>query len=236
MGLAAHVEHAHRRQRTAVDAGGQAQARNAAIALGARSGAAEQQQRTAVACAARSHVAGVVAGVAFVLVGGVVLLVEHEQPESLDRREDGRAGTHADARLARAQPPPFVVALAGAQARVHHRHGVAEALDETPDDLRGEGDLGDEHDRPATLLERGGGGAQVDLGLARAGDAVQEPLRGASLAEREEQIVEDRLLLRDERRRPGAERADREMRGAAHGCTALAPAEPAGRARAAAPA
>ncbi len=56
-------------------------------------------------------------------------------------------------------------------------------------------------------------------------------LRGAALAEREEQIVEDRQLFGGERRRPGAEGTDGEVRGAAHGGPALAPAEPARRSR-----
>ena len=46
----------------------------------------------------------------------------------------------------RAQPPPLVVALAGAELRVQHRDRVAEALDEARDDLRRQRDLGHEHD------------------------------------------------------------------------------------------
>ena len=45
-------------------------------------------------------VAGVVARVAFVLVGGVVLLVDDDQTEVFDRREHGRARADADPRLA----------------------------------------------------------------------------------------------------------------------------------------
>ena len=46
--------------------------------------------------------------------------------------------------------------------------------------LRRQPDLGDEHDRPAAALERRLGRGEVDLGLARAGDAVQEQLAAAA--------------------------------------------------------
>ena len=101
-------------------------------ALGPRGGAAKQQQRSTALGALGGDVAGVVARVAFVLVGGVVLLVDDDQTEILDRREHGRARADADPRLARAQTPPFLVALGRAQLRVQYRDGVAEAFDETP--------------------------------------------------------------------------------------------------------
>ena len=60
---------------------------------------------------------------------------------------------------------------------------VAEPGAEARHRLRGEADLGDEDDRAAAALERRLDRGQVDLGLARAGDAVQELLaRGAGLA------------------------------------------------------
>ena len=52
---------------------------------------------------------------------------------------------------------------------------AAEAVGEAADDLRGEGDLGDEDDRRArSMAEAPGDGAEVDLGLAAAGDAVEQ--------------------------------------------------------------
>ena len=60
------------------------------------------------------------------------------------------------------------------------RDGVAEARPEARDDLRRQRDLGHEHDRRrGPRASAALGGAQVDLGLARAGDAVQQqPLAG----------------------------------------------------------
>jgi hypothetical protein len=105
-----------------------------------------------------------------------VLLVDHDQAELADRGEDGRARADADARLAAAQALPLVVALARRERRVEHGEAVAEPRPEARHRLRGEADLGHEHDRAAAAgqgrLDRG----QVDLGLARAGDAVQQQL------------------------------------------------------------
>ena len=103
-----------------------------------------------------------------------MLLVDHHQPEVGDGGEHGRARPDGDPRLAGAQPPPLVVALAFAERGVQQRHGVAEARLEARDGLRRERDLRHEHDHAAPALERVRAGAQVDLGLAGAGDAVQQ--------------------------------------------------------------
>ena len=83
-----------------------------------------------------------------------MLLVDDDQAEPLDRREDGRARPDADARGAGAQAAPLVVALAGRELGVQDRDGVAEAVDEAADDLRRQRDLGDEHDDAAVVLAR----------------------------------------------------------------------------------
>ena len=175
---AAHVEHAHRRQRPTIDAMREAHGLGRAIALRPRRRAAEHEQRSREPCPLGGHRARVVAGIALVLVGGIVLLVDHDQAEVLDRREDRRARADADARLPGAKAPPLVVALPEREARVEHGDRVPQALDEAPHHLRRERYLGNQHDRPATLLERAAGGAQVELGLARPRDAVQQQLVG----------------------------------------------------------
>ena len=59
---------------------------------------------------------------------------------------------------------------------MQQRDGVAEARLEARDGLRRQRDLGHQHDHAPPALERPLRGPQVDLGLARAGDAVQEVL------------------------------------------------------------
>ena len=66
--------------------------------------------------AALGDVAGVVARVALLLVGRVVLLVDHDQSEVGDRREHRRARPDAHARLPPAQPQPLVAALGRCRA------------------------------------------------------------------------------------------------------------------------
>ena len=120
-------------------------------------------------------VTGVVARVALVLVGRVVLLVDDDQAELLDGREHGRARPDRDPRLADAQPAPLVVALAVGERGVQQRDGVAEAGGEPRHGLRRQRDLGHEHDHALVALERPGRRAEIDLGLARTGHAVQQP-------------------------------------------------------------
>ena len=85
------------------------------------------------------------------------------------------------------------------------REAVAEAGAEAGDGLRGEADLGDEDDRAAAAGERRLDRGEVDLGLAGAGDAVEE------------------LLARARRPRRRARRRGRRPRPAARGggCGAL---------------
>ena len=100
VGGIAHVEHPHRRQRAAVDARGQHEALEPVHALGPRRGRPGDEHRAGLARATGGDRARVVARVALVLVGGVLLLVDHEQTEVADGREHRRARAHADARLA----------------------------------------------------------------------------------------------------------------------------------------
>jgi hypothetical protein len=144
-----------------------------------------------------------------------VLLVDDHQPEPLDGCEHRGARADAHARLAYAQPPPLVVALAGRQSRVQNRHRVAEALHEAADHLRREHDLRHKHDRAAALLERDRRRTQVELGLPRAGYPMeQQPLR-APASQGAEQRRERIALLAGQRQRLAGARADRELGRAA---------------------
>ena len=104
----------------------------------------------------------------------VVLLVDDHDAERAHRREHRRARAERDADLARAQPPPRRQPLARRQPAVQHRDVLAEARAEARRQLRRQRDLGHQHQRAAPGRPRRGDHAQVDLGLARAGDAVQQ--------------------------------------------------------------
>ena len=67
------------------------------------------------------------------------------------------------------------------QGAVQHRDGVAEAADEPRRRLRCQRDLRHQHDRAPAALEHPLDHLQVHLGLARAGDAVQQHLALAAV-------------------------------------------------------
>ncbi len=120
-------------------------------------------------------VAGVVARRrVLLLVGPLVLLVDDDEAEVRLRREDGRPAADDDGVAAVADAVPLVEELALREAAVEHGDLAGEALGEAAHGLRREGDLRHEDDG---ALAGGDGvveGGEVDLGLAGAGDAVQE--------------------------------------------------------------
>ena len=171
--LAAQVDDAHRRQ-LARDAAAELDPLERLPALRPRRRAAEDGDRAFERRALRRDRARVVARIGLLLVRGVVLLVDADQPEAVDGREDRRAGADDDACVACRDPQPLVAPLGLRQSRVEQRDAFAEARAEAADGLRRERDLRHEHDRAEPALERGRAGLEVDLGLAAAGRAVEE--------------------------------------------------------------
>ncbi len=105
-----------------------------------------------------------------------MLLVDDDQAEAGQGREDSRARPDADPGGAAAKALPLIAALAGREPGMEDGDALAEASPEPADGLRRQPDLGDEDDDAPAPLDGRLGGGQVDLGLARAGDAVQEQL------------------------------------------------------------
>jgi len=103
-----------------------------------------------------------------------VLLVDDHQPQIAHRREDRRARPHPDHRLPAPQPPPLLGPLAVVEGRVQDRHPVAEAGVKLAGHRGRQRDLRHQQQRPPAQLQRAFYGAQIDLGLARARDAVQQ--------------------------------------------------------------
>ena len=125
------------------------------------------------------HVARVIARRLLLLVGVLVLLVHDDQAQRVDRRENGRAGADDDAGAALADLVPFIVALAGRQMAVQHRHQRLERAGTEPrleplDRLRRQRNLRHQHDAALALLQRVGEACKIHLGLAAAGHPVQQ--------------------------------------------------------------
>ena len=138
--------------------------------------------------------ARVVPRIRLLLVRRVLLLVDADHAEPRHRREHRRAGADDDGRVTGRDPLALVPPLRLAQRRVQHRHAVAEPLAEAAERLRRQRDLGHEHDRAAPARERRRARADVHLGLAAPGRAVEQHVAAASV----EQLVDPReraLLL-----------------------------------------
>ena len=124
-----------------------------------------------------------------------MLLVDDDQPEPAQRREDRRARADDDPRLAARDPLALVAALGVRQPRMEQGDALAEAGAEAAERLRSERDLRHEHDRAETPLEPGGAGLEVHLGLAAARGAVEEEIGAFAAVHRADDASECGLLL-----------------------------------------
>ena len=103
-----------------------------------------------------------------------MFLVDHDQPESRQRRKHGRARAEHDARAGpHARCAPGGQTLGVAQSGVQHGDRAGQAVAESLDQLRRQRDLGHQHQHAAAASERARRALQVDLGLAAAGSALQ---------------------------------------------------------------
>ena len=120
------------------------------------------------------QVPGLVAETVLLLIGGIVLLVDHDQAEFRARRKHCRAGAHHKPGTARTRISPGPQALALVQPRVQHRRRRTEACSQPAGELRRKTDFR----RQQQALLAGGEDlfhqVQVDLGLAAGGYPVQK--------------------------------------------------------------
>ena len=136
-----------------------------------------------------------------------MLLVDDHQTQPPQRQEERRAGPHdelAPRRAAEAQVGFGTGALR--QARVVDRHAAAEDALHALDQLRREGYFGDKQQHVVAAPQRLGNQMDVDFGLARARNAVQQDafvrgeevpdvVQAALLGRREGRQAEARILL-----------------------------------------
>ena len=211
-GLPPEVHDRDFRQRAPRDALGQDEALEPARLRGVprlhgRGRRAEDERRSVLLRAQRDHVAGVVARRLALLVRGVLLLVDDEQARVRDRSEGGGARTDHRPRLAAAHAVPGVGALAVRERRVEHGGERAELPRQLAREDGRERDLRDEPDRAPSRVEREPDRAQVHLGLAAAGHALEQRREEAAFANRGGDAVDRRRLRRRRRVRRPALRA-----------------------------
>ncbi len=126
------------------------------------------------AAAHHRHVAGVIAHAVVLLVGGLVFLVDDDEPEVGEGQEQRRARARHDLDVARRDAGPGPRPPPHRHAGMPFRRAHAEALGEAVEELRRQGDLGQEDERLAAGAQRGGDGLEVGLRLARARDAFEQ--------------------------------------------------------------
>ena len=200
--LAAQVDEPHGRHRRP-DPRRERQAPEPCPALGPRRRGAVHRDRALERRPLGGDRARVVARVGLLLVRGVVLLVDDDQPDAAHRREHRRPRADDDPRLAPRDPVALVAPLRRAERRVHDRDAVAEPATEASHRLRREGDLRHEHDRPEPALERCRAGLEVDLRLAAAGRPLQQDVLADALVECRDDPLDRRALLVRQRLRLG---------------------------------
>ena len=103
-----------------------------------------------------------------------MLLVDDDEADIGQRREDRRARADGDAGLSLQDAAPLVIPLALGKAAVKHGDTIPEARAKASFGLGDEGDFRDEHQHGVARLHGAGRRPQVDLGLAAAGHAVEQ--------------------------------------------------------------
>jgi len=127
-----------------------------------------------------------------------VLLVHDHEAERGARREHGRARADHHRGPARCGGTPGLEARAVGERGVQRDDGCGEPRAEAGDELRRERDFWHQHECAAACGEHALDQVQVHLGLAAAGDAVQQ--EGAELPERCADALDGRGLVRGKHR------------------------------------
>ena len=97
------------------------------------------------ACAHHRHVAGMVARPILLLVSGVVLLIDDDEPEVGEWQKQRRTRADDHAHFAGRDRAPGALAPARRKRRIPFGRAHAEAGGETVEELRGQSDLGQQH-------------------------------------------------------------------------------------------
>ena len=103
-----------------------------------------------------------------------MLLIDDDEAEIGEGQEQRRAGADHELRLVFGDRAPHAPAQRRRESRMPFGGLGAEALLAAGDEMAGEGDLGHQHQRLLALGERCGDRLEIDLGLAGAGDAVEQ--------------------------------------------------------------
>ena len=149
-----------------------------------------------------------------------MLLIDDDQPEIGERQEEGRARAHHHGGVAQCHGAPGLAPAARRELGMPFGGRGGEACGEPRVPLGAQRDFGEQDERLATRAERGGYGLEIDLGLARAGDAVEEGRRKLLRCGPGGQLLGGRALLGRKRRAEasGVGPGERRLAGTVLGC------------------
>ena len=134
----------------------------------------QQKQSLMVGAAELGHLPGVVTDHALRLIAALLLLVQDDQAHVFQRGEDGGPGAQHHLDLAPADTLPLVVALRHPQGAVEHGHLVPKTGGEPPHHLGRQHDLRHQDHGPPPPAQYFLNQTEIDLGLAAAGDALEQ--------------------------------------------------------------
>ncbi len=140
-------------------------------------GRSQHRARPADRRAQHRHVPRVIEDAVFLFVRGVVLFIDNDQPQVLKRQKQRRPRAHHHLRLPFGHHAPDAAAFGHGHARVPLGRFRAKAFVYPGQELLGQRDLGQQHQRLPPGAQGRRHGLQVHLGLARPGHALQQ--RGA---------------------------------------------------------
>ncbi len=152
-------------------------------------GRSEQHRNFRDRAAHHRHVAGVIMRAVLLLVGGVVLFIDDDEPEIGVRQEQRRARADHHRHFVLRHRAPGALTRARRQLRMPFRRPHAEARRKAVEELRGERDLRHQDQRLVLAADVLRHRLEIDLRLAGAGDAVEQRDRVAALRRRGTQAI-----------------------------------------------
>ena len=160
-----------------------------------RSSGTQYQYGALLAAAELGHVPGMIAGRIFRLVASLLLLVQHDEAQTAQRRKDGGPGAQHHVHLPTANALPLVIALGDFQRAVEHGHPASEIGGKAGHHLGGQHDLRHQYHGGPSLFQYLLDQADINQGFSAAGDALeQRRLRLPGFTQCQD-AVKGRLLL-----------------------------------------
>ena len=159
-------------------------------------GRTQYDKSARVSASNHRHVTPVVPRSFLLLERAVVLFVDDDQSELVQRRKHSRARADHDRHLAAPDAKPLVRTLTVGQSAVLHGNSIAKRIAKRPGNSGRQGDLGDEHEHRSAAAQHAIGKSKIHLCLAGARDSLQQKYRESTGRRRRPQSIKrPRLLL-----------------------------------------